>query len=483
MLHSIRDPHASFDAPAVVQPLLTLLLAAGLLIAAQPQALAATKTWTNTNAGTATWNRPNNWSTTTTPASGDTALINNGGTALLPIPVTGTYTTLDIGTVSGTSGNVTISGGTLSAAGTSPSSNLGVAAGGTGQVTMSAGTWNAGLLAAGLSGTGTINLSGGALNSDGSSAIGTNPGGVGTVTVSGGTWINAGALYVGKAGTGILNLTNTGAVTLSSGNLVIANDTGSAGTLNLGTGTTAGTANTTTIQGGSGNATVNFNQSGNYTFAPALTGNLSVNVIGSGITTLTGTNDYTGDTIVTNGALIVQGDESAVTGTTTVQTGTKLGGTGIIGGDVTIQSGGTLSPGLSPGLLTFMDSVTMEASSTLEMQITGTNTGLYDQLFVGGIFTGGGTLDLNVSYAATAGDTFLLFTSGGFDSGSFTIATNLTGGLTWDDSQLASTGMVSIVPEPSTLVLSGLALIALAAFVQRYRRAEMLNVMPSVEKD
>ena len=210
---------------------------------------------------------------------------------------------------------------------------------------------------------------------------------------------------------------------------------------------------------------------------------MTVNAIGSGITTLTGNNSYTGDTIVTNGVLIVQGDESAVTGTTTVQTGAKLGGTGIIGGDVTIQSGGTLSPGQSPGLLTFMDSVTMEASSTLEMQITGTSPGLYDQLFVGGIFTGGGTLDLNVSYAATAGDSFLLFTSGGFDSGSFTITTNLSGGLTWDASQLASTGMVSIVPEPSTLVLSGLALIALAAFVQRYRRAGMLKVMPPFEKN
>ncbi len=42
------------------------------------------------------------------------------------------------------------------------------------------------------------------------------------------------------------------------------------------------------------------------------------------------------------------------------------------------------------------------------------------------------------------------------------MTTNLGGGMTWDTSNLASLGVVSIVPEPSALALAGAALSALA---------------------
>jgi len=472
MIPSIHDPHFHFGSPAAFR-LFSLLLAAGFLLADQPQTFAATRTWTNTNPATATWNRSSNWGVTggVIPVSGDTALINNGGTALVPTGVTGNYTILNIGSNSTGSGNVNITGGTLNGVGGSPQVNLGQAAGGQGNVTISAGTWNAGTVAVGLSGNGTLNISGGAVNSLVGTGLGINTGSVGTATVSGGTWTSVDDLGVGGSGNGTLNLTGSEVITLSTGKILIASVAGSTGTLNVGTGTTAGTANTTTVKGGSGNATVNFNQSGNYTFAPALTGNMQVNVIGNGTTILTADSNYAGNTTITNGMLLVMGDESAVTGNTTVQGGATLGGTGTIGGDVVMEAASTLSPGQSgAGLLTITHAITMQASSTLAMQLTGTGAGQYDQLYAGGNFTGGGTLDLNVSYAATAGDTFLLFTSGGFDSGSFTITTNLAGGLTWDDSQLASTGVISIVPEPSTFALSGLVLIAIAMFARRYRR-------------
>lgn len=469
MIRTIRDPHLPFASPAAFR-FFSLLLAAGLLLAAEPRAFAAARTWQNTNAGTATWNRSGNWNPQAIPGSGDTAVINNTFTALVPTGVTGNYTILNIGTTSGGTGNLNITGGTLNAVNISPQTNIGQAAGGQGNVTMTAGTWSGGTISVGFSGTGTLDLSGGALNSLGGTGLGINTGSAGTATVSGGIWTSNNDLGVGGSGTGTLNLTG-GGITLSTGKILIASVAGSTGTLNIGTGTTAGTANTTTVKGGSGNATVNFNQSGNYTFAPALTGNMQVNVIGNGTTILTADSNYAGNTTITNGMLLVMGDESAVTGTTTVQGGAKLGGTGTIGGDVVMEAASTLSPGQSgAGLLTITHAITMQASSTLEMQLTGTGAGQYDHLYAGGNFTGGGTLDLNVSYAATAGDTFLLFTSGGFDSGSFTITTNLAGGLTWDDSQLASTGVISIVPEPSTFALSGLVLIAIAMFAQRYRR-------------
>jgi len=156
-----------------------------------------------------------------------------------------------------------------------------------------------------------------------------------------------------------------------------------------------------------------------------------------------------------------------VTGTTTVQSGATFGGSGTMGGDVLVQTGGTLSPGQSPGLLSLTGALTMSATSTLEMQFTGTGAGQFDQLHVGGNFAADGTLDLAVSYSAAPGDSFLIFTSGTINSGTFAITTNLTGGLTWDTSQLASAGVLTVVPEPSACALAGLGLVALALGVHR----------------
>src|SRR3546814_3068174 len=58
---------------------------------------------------------------------------------------------------------------------------------------------------------------------------------------------------------------------------------------------------------------------------------------------LAGNNSYSGGTAVNTGTLLVNGDQSAATGVTSVGAAT-LGGTGTIGGDV-ILLGGTLAPG------------------------------------------------------------------------------------------------------------------------------------------
>ncbi|HPM81215.1 MAG TPA: autotransporter-associated beta strand repeat-containing protein, partial [Candidatus Anammoximicrobium sp.] len=60
---------------------------------------------------------------------------------------------------------------------------------------------------------------------------------------------------------------------------------------------------------------------------------------------LDGTNAYTGASSVDGGTLLVDGDNSAATGAVTVAAGTTLGGTGVIGGAVTVPTGGTITGG------------------------------------------------------------------------------------------------------------------------------------------
>src|SRR3546814_3329665 len=78
-------------------------------------------------------------------------------------------------------------------------------------------------------------------------------------------------------------------------------------------------------------------------------------------------NSYSGGTAVNTGTLLVNGDQSAATGVTSVGAAT-LGGTGTIGGDV-ILLGGTLAPGSNGvGTLTIAGGLSLDAASTLSME-------------------------------------------------------------------------------------------------------------------
>lgn len=104
------------------------------------------------------------------------------------------------------------------------------------------------------------------------------------------------------------------------------------------------------------------------------------------------------------------------------------------------------------------------------MEFNGTAPGQFDQLFVGGTFAAGGTLQLTVNYAAQEGDAFKILASGGYDFGSFLISSNLGGGLYWNTSELASNGTISVVPEPSTYALLAPGLAALLFVVRRRKQ-------------
>src|SRR6185295_1010559 len=108
-------------------------------------------------------------------------------------------------------------------------------------------------------------------------------------------------------------------------------------------------------------------------------------------------------------------------GTLNVQSGGRLNGTGTIIGNVN-NSGGIVSPGASPGILTITGNYTQGPSGALNMEIGGLVAGTdYDQLRVSGTASLGGTLNTSLigSFVPAAASTFTLVQAAGGVSGTF----------------------------------------------------------------
>ncbi|KXV05607.1 hypothetical protein AD930_10700, partial [Acetobacter malorum] len=146
---------------------------------------------------------------------------------------------------------------------------------------------------------------------------------------------------------------------------------------------------------------------------------------GTGTLSLTGTNSYTGTTEVAAGTLRVDGDSSAATGALTVDGGAALGGTGTVGGSVTVQSGATLTPGdAGAGTLTIGGSLTLADGATTQYDLgqPGVTGGAQNDLVeIGGDLHLGGTLNITADPStgtALPAGVYRLFDYGGSLSGS-----------------------------------------------------------------
>lgn len=189
----------------------------------------------------------------------------------------------------------------------------------------------------GDAGTGLVGNSSGATISDGSLVLGAQASGNGSAAASGGAWTNTGSVDVGAQGKGYLSigsgaafsdssaiigdasgasgkaiLAGTGAVWNNSGTVTIAAQTGSTGVLDIGApvgigALIPGSLTTSGIVFGAGAGTLNFNHtSSNYSFAPAISGSGTVNVL-AGATILAADSTYTGATNISSGATLQLG--------------------------------------------------------------------------------------------------------------------------------------------------------------------------------
>jgi autotransporter-associated beta strand protein len=305
---------------------------------------------------------------------------------------------------------------TMTVSGILAGSNSSITKNGTGTLTLSGAntrtgttTLNAGTVvighANGLGTTGNITFGGGALqygsgitqdlssrikNSGSAILVDTNSNNVTFASAVDST--NSGGLTKNGTGTLTLNATNTytGTTTINTGTLQI----GSAGLL------------------GSGNYSGNISNSGSFVFASnsnqTLSGNISgtgsLTKNGSGVLTLTGTSSFNGATTINSGTLVVNG--SAANSAVTIGNTGVLGGNGTVGA-LTVQSGGRVAPGNSPGNLN-ASTLTLEGGGGYNWEIanvSGTAGTDWDMITVGG-GTGAATI------SATSGNKFTIYISG-----------------------------------------------------------------------
>lgn len=429
----------------------------------------------------------------TTNAGNGTVIVNGGQLTIANLTNVGNFAR----------GNLQLSSGTLTTGQVivGASSQAGVT--GTGSVAVSGGVWNNSLsLTVGQFGNGTYSQTGGVVTAAAGwigSANGLATGGTGSVLVTGGTLAYTGNVTVGNSQAGS---TGSGTMAVGSGGFISVADTltratngtinvNSSGTLSIGVGGSTGALAASVLD----NGLVIFNRTTDYTYANSLSGTGSVTKLGASMLTISGSNSYSGATSVITGTMNVAGQLGLTN--VAVNSGAVLTGTGSILGPVTISSNGTITPGPSVGTLSTGNFTMIDATSLAQMQITGSGAGQYDKVAAAGsntvnwgLGTVAVTMDTTPTYSlGTRFNLFSGFTSYTGNISNITLAaagtdysgltfSNLGGGL-WRSGTNGSnqylefstaTGDLVVVPEPTSLAAGLCSLGLLVVLVRRSRR-------------
>jgi autotransporter-associated beta strand protein len=193
------------------------------------------------------------------------------------------------------------------------------------------------------------------------------------------------------------------------------------------------------------------------TYNGAITGPGTLEKQAAGKLNLSGIHDYTGPTLINAGTLFLIGEiqNSPITVNAT------LSGTGAIGGPVTVQSTGTLSPGASIGTLTISNTLILSGNTLIELNAA---TGASDQIRGLTTITFGGKLTLsNLIGGLTATNTFKLFDAQSYTGAFSSLAPSTPGpNLAWITNTLITDGTLRLTAtsSPTTLAhsLSGKSL-------------------------
>jgi autotransporter-associated beta strand protein len=225
----------------------------------------------------------------------------------------------------------------------------------------------------------------------------------------------------------------------------------------------------------------------NTTFAGTIQSSSSLVKVDTGTLTLTGNNPYTGSTTVSSGVLALSynaatGDGSIggstnifiasgatldvsgrSDGTMPLNSGQTLGGSGIINGSVDNTAGGNIAPGDAATIGTLTVTTNVNLGGTLVMKINREGTPNSDQLAASAIALQSPTIIVtNIGPGLRVGDTFTLL-SGSLSGSIGSVTLPGTDYYTWDTSQLAVNGTISVTAALPPPTISSVDVSALAS--------------------
>ncbi|HVM60277.1 MAG TPA: autotransporter-associated beta strand repeat-containing protein [Verrucomicrobiae bacterium] len=300
----------------------------------------------------------------------------------------------------------------------------------------------------------------------------------GDTTINTGTLDVTGDFLPHTAGTGNLIVNNGGTFDLNNTSANINGLSGNGSVTKVGSG---GRILTVGNNNANGSFSGTFNQNA---------GTLSLNKVGTGTQVLGGSMNNSGSITVNGGMLLFDGTQTVgISNIFTVFSGATLGGTGsvLLAGSATtllVNNGGTLAPGDSVGLFKINggQGLVLASNANYAVDLNGLTFGSqYDSTLVGSglVNLSNSVLDVNLGFTPAVGSQFDILTNatGAAIEGTFAGlpegSTFLDNSTDFEITYLGGTGndvVLTVIPEPSSLVLAASGLVMLMMFRRRSGR-------------